>query len=72
MDPAPSGHVLQLVGERLQQDDERKAAELPHIDPAPLNPLPSTVRVFGVLDPATVADVNVRRLHVGSFGKDHA
>ena len=72
VDPALPGHVVQLVWERLLEDDEREAAELPDIDPAPLDPLPSTVRVVCVLDPAVLADTHVRRLHVGAFGKDHA
>ena len=42
VDPAPPGHVLQLVWERLPEDDEREAAELPDIDSAPLDPLRST------------------------------
>ena len=72
VDPAPPGHVLQLVWDRHPEDDEREAAELPDIDPAPLDPLPCTVRVVCVLDPAVLADANIRRLHLGSFGKDHA
>ena len=72
VDPAPLGHVVQLVWERLSEDDEREAAELPDIDPAPLDPLRSTVRFLCVLDPAVVADADIRRLHVGSFGKDQA
>ena len=71
VDPAPPGHVLQLVRERLPEDDEREAAELPDIDPAPLDPLSSIVRVVCVLDPAVLVDADIRRLHVGSFGKDH-
>ena len=54
------------------RDDEREAAELPDIDPAPLDPLPSTARVVCVLDPAVLADADIRRLHVWSFSKDHA
>ena len=69
VDPGPPGHVLQLVWARLQEDDEREAAELPDMDPAPLDPLPSTVRV--VLDPAVLADADMHRLHVRAFGKDH-
>ena len=38
VDPAPPGHVVQLVWPRLPEDDEREAAELPDIDPAPLAP----------------------------------
>ena len=72
VDPAPPGHVLQLVGDRLLQDDEREAAQLLDVDRAPLDPLPSTVRVVCVLDQAVLADADFRRLHVGSFGKDHA
>ena len=52
VDPAPPGDVLHLVWERLWEDDEREAAELPDVDPVPLDPLPSTVRVVCVLDPA--------------------
>ena len=72
VEPAPPGHILQLVRERLPEDDEREAAELPDIDPVPPDPLPSTVWVVYVLDLAVLADVDIRRLHVGSFGKDHA
>ena len=72
VDSAPPGHVLQLVWVRLPKDDEWEAAELPDVDPAPLDPLPSTVRVVCVLDPVVLADALLRRLHVGSFGKDHA
>ena len=72
VDPAPLGHVLQLVWERLPKDDGREAAERPDVDRAPLDPLPSMVRVVYVLDPAVLADANARRLHVGAFGKDHA
>ena len=39
------------------------------MDPAPLDPVPATVRVVCVLDPAVLADADVRRLHVGAFGK---
>ena len=69
--PHAAGHILQLVWERLPEDDDRETAELPDVDPAPLDPLPSTVRVVCVLDPAVLADVDIRRLHV-HFGKDHA
>ena len=72
VDPAPPGHVLQLVWERLPEDDEPEAAELPDVDPAPPDPLPSTTRIVCVLDPAVLADANVHGLHVGAFGKDHA
>ena len=72
VDPAPPGHILQLVWERLPEDDDRETAELPDVDPAPLDPVPATVRVVCVLDPAVLADADVRRLHVGAFGKDHA
>ena len=71
VDPAPLGHLLHLVLERLPEDDEREAAELPDVDPTPLHPLPSTVRIVCILDPALLADADLRRLHVGSFGKDH-
>ena len=50
VDPAPPGHVLQLVWPPLPEDDEREVAELPQIDPAPLDPVPSAVRVFCVRD----------------------
>ena len=50
VDPAPPGHILQLVWERLPEDDDREMAELPDVDPAPPDPLPSTVRVVYVLD----------------------
>ena len=72
VDPAPPGHVLQLVWERLPEDDEPEAAELPDVDPAPLDPLPSTVRAVCVPDPAVLVDANLPQLHVGSFCKDHA
>ena len=72
VDPAPPGHILHLVWERLPDDDDRETAELPDVDPAPLDPVPATVRVVCVLDPAVLADADVRRLHVGAFGKDHA
>ena len=72
VDPAPPGHILQLVWERLLEDDDRETAELPDVDPAPLDPVPATVRVVCVLDPAVLADADMRRLHVGAFGKDHA
>ena len=72
MDLAPAGHILQLVWERLPEDDDRETAELPDVDRAPQDPLPSTVRVVCVLDPAVFADADIRRLHVRSFGKDHA
>ena len=42
------------------------------MDPALLDPLPSTVGVVCVLELAVVADANVRPLHVGAFGNDHA
>ena len=67
VDPAPPGHVLQLVWERLPEDDERVAAELPDVDPAPLDPLPSTVRVVCVLDTAVLADADLRRLCGGAL-----
>ena len=72
VDPAPPGHILQLVWERLPAGDDREAAELPDVDPAPLDPVPATVRVVCVLDPAVLADADLRRLHVGYFGEDHA
>ena len=72
VDPALPGRVLRLVWERLPEDDEREAAELLDIDPAPLEPLPSTIRVVCVLDPANLADADMCRLHVGAFCKDHA
>ena len=72
VDPAPLGHILQLVWERLPEDDDRETAELPDVDTAPPDPLPSIVRVVCVLDPAVLADADIRQLHVGSFGKDHA
>ena len=71
VDPALLEHVLKLVGERLPEDEEREAAEPPDVDPALLDPLPSIVRVVRVLDPAVLADADVRELHVGAFGKDH-
>ena len=67
VDPAPPGYILQLVWERLPEDDEQEAAELPDIDPVPLDPLPSTVRVVCVLDPAVLADADIRRLHESVF-----
>ena len=42
------------------------------MDPAPPDPLPSTVRVVRVLDLGVLADADIRRLHMGFFGKDHA
>ena len=72
VDPMPPGHILQLVWERLPEDDNRETAELPDVDPAPLDPVPSTVLVVCVLDPAVLAGANIRRLHVASFGKAHA
>ena len=33
VDSAPPGHVMQLVWERLPQEDERETAELPDVDP---------------------------------------
>ena len=72
VDPTPPGHVLQLVWERHPEDDEQEAAELPDVDSAPLDLLPSTVKVVCVLDPAVLADAHVHHLHVGAFGKDHA
>ena len=72
-DPALPGHVVQLVWERRpDDDDEREMAELPDVDPAELDPLPSTVRVVCRLNPPVLADDGVHRLHVGAFGKDHA
>ena len=38
VDPAPPGHVLQLVSERLLENDEREVVELPDVGPAPLDP----------------------------------
>ena len=38
VDPSPPWHVLQLVWERLPEDDEREAAELPDIDPGRWTP----------------------------------
>ena len=72
VDPTPPGHVLQLVWERLREADERETAELLDVDPAPPVPLPSTVRIVCVLDPAALPDTEPWRLHVGSFGKDHS
>ena len=72
VDPAPPGHILQLVWERPPEDDDRETAELPDVDPTPLDPLPSTVRVVYVLEPAVLAHADIRRLHVESFGKDCA
>ena len=72
VDPAPPGHILQLVWERLLEDDDRESTELPDVDPAPLDPVPATVRVVCVLDPAVPVDADVHQLHVGAFGKDHA
>ena len=72
VDPAPPGHILQLVWEPLPEDDDRETVELRDIDPALLDPMPSTVRGVCVLDPAVLADADIHRLHVGSFGKDHA
>ena len=72
VDPAPPGHVLQIVWERLLEDDEREAAKLPDVDPAPLDPLPSKAKVICVPDLGVLADAEVQRLHVGAFGKDHA
>ena len=60
VDPAPPGHILQLVWERLPEDDNRETAELPDIDPAPLDALPSTVDVVCVPDPAVLADADIR------------
>ena len=48
------------------------AAEISDVDPTPPDPLSSTHQVVCVLGPAVVADADLRRLHVGSFGKDHA
>ena len=72
LDPGPSGHVPQLVLGRPPEHDERDAAELPDLDPAPLDPLPSSVRVVCILDPPIPADAHLRCLHVGSFGKNRA
>ena len=72
VDTAPPGHIVQLVWERLTQNDEWEAVELPDIDPSPLEPFPSTVRVVYVLEPAVLADADIRQVHVGYFGKDHA
>ena len=72
VDPAPPGHVVHLVWERLPEDDEQEAAKLRDVDPAPPDALPSTVMIVRVLEPAVLADADVRRLHVGAFGKDHA
>ena len=72
VDPAPPGHLLQLLWERLPEDDEREVAELPDLDPALLDPLPSRVRIVCVLDPAVLADAHVRCIRVGAFSKDHA
>ena len=72
VDLAPPGHIMQLVWERLPEDDDRVSADLPDVDTAPLDPVPATVRAICVLDPGVLADANVRRLHVGAFGKDHA
>ena len=72
VDPAPPWYILQLVWERLPEEDDQETAELPDVDPAWLEPVPSTVRVVCVLDPAVLADADIRRLHVGSFVKDHA
>ena len=70
--PAPPGHILQLDLGRLPEDDNRETSELPDVDPVPRDPLPSTVWVVCVLDPAVLAHAGIRGLHVGSFGKDHA
>ena len=69
--PPPPGHVLHLVWECLPEEDKRETAELLNVDPAPLDPLPSTVRIGCVLNPAILAEANLCRLHVGSFSKDH-
>ena len=58
------------------EDDERKAAELPDINPVPQDPAvhspQSTFRVVCDLDLAVLADAHIRRLHVGAFGREHA
>ena len=72
VDPSPPGHVLQLVWERLLEEDKKGTAKLPDANPAPLDPLPSTVRIVCVIDPVVLADADLCRLHVGSFGKDHS
>ena len=46
VDPAPPGHILQLVWERLPEDDEREAARAPGHRSSAAGPLPSTVRAF--------------------------
>ena len=47
-------------------------AELPDVDPAPLDPLPSAVRIVCVQDLAVLVDTGLRQLHMGSFAKDHS
>ena len=72
VDPSSPEHILQLVWERLPDNDLWEAAELPDVDSATLDTLPSTVRVVCVRDSAVLLDGDVRCLHVGAFGKDHA
>ena len=55
----------------LPGEDERETTELLYLHPAQLDLLPSTVCMVCVLDPAVVVDADLRRLHVGSFGKKH-
>ena len=63
--------MLRLVWERLPEEDERETAELPDMDPTPLDPLPSTVRSACVLDLAVLADTNLRQLHCCQKGQLH-
>ena len=72
MDPAPPGHVLPVVLEHLPEEDERETSELLDLDPAPPDPLPSTMRIVCVLHPAFLANADLRRPDVGSFGKNHS
>ena len=71
VEPALPGHIVQLVGECLPEDDDRELAEIPDVDPAPLDPVQATVRVVCILDLVVLADADARWLHVGAFGKDH-
>ena len=64
--------MLKLVWERLLEEDERETSEILDVDPALVDPLLSTMHIVCVLDPAVMADTDVRRLHVALFGKDHS
>ena len=68
----PPGHILQLVWERLREDEEGRRRNSGTQIKRRRTTLPSEFQALCVLDVAAPADADIHRLHLGSFGKDHA